>query len=112
MLDHPSADSKVNTIGPHFRGNAYKGEPDIRAIMPRSKKNAGFSNNKKFQYKSPRYKSSLNTSKGSFCSRKKIIKVSFPGVAVWGSCGVGELQIRGVAVWASCGVGAYYYMYY
>ena len=46
------------------------------------------------------------TSKGSFHSRKKIVKVSFPGVAVWGSCGVGELQSGGVAVWASCGVGS------
>ena len=45
------------------------------------------------------------TSKGSFRSRRKIVKVSFPGVAVWGSCGVGELQSGGVAVWGSCGVG-------
>ena len=29
------------------------------------------------------------TSKGSFRSRKKIVKVSFPGVVVWGSCSVG-----------------------
>ena len=48
------------TVGSRFRGNAYKGEPDIRAIMPRSKKNTGFSNDKKFQYKGPRYKSSFN----------------------------------------------------
>ena len=62
-----------------------------------------------------------NTSKGSFRSRIKIVKVSFSGVAVWGSrdvgeprcgrvavwgsCGVGELRCGGVAVWGSCGVG-------
>ena len=44
------------------------------------------------------------TSKGSFCSRKKIVKVSFPGVAVcgscgvWGSRGVEDLRCGGVAV--------------
>ena len=26
------------------------------------------------------------------------------GVAVWGSCSVGELQCRGVAMWGRCGV--------
>ena len=45
------------------------------------------------------------TSKGSFRFRKKIVKVSISGVAVWGSRGVGELQCRGVAVWESCDVG-------
>ena len=45
------------------------------------------------------------TSKGSFCSRKKIVKVSFPGVAVWGSRGVRESRCAGVAVWGSRGVG-------
>ena len=44
------------------------------------------------------------TSKGSFRSWKKIVKVSFPGVVVWGSCSVGELWCGGVAVWVSCGV--------
>ena len=50
------------------------------------------------------------TSKGSFRSRKKIVKVLFPGVAVrggaavWGSCSVRELRCGGVAVWGSCGV--------
>ena len=59
--------------------------------------------------------------KGAFALRKKIVKVSFVGVAmcrssdVWelqclgvavsGSCGVWELQCGGVAVWRSCGVG-------
>ena len=45
------------------------------------------------------------TSKGSFRSGKKIIKVSFPVVAACGSCGVGELQCVGVCVWVSRGVG-------
>ena len=46
-----------------------------------------------------------NTSKGSFRSWKKIVKVSFPSVTVLGSHGVGELRCGGVAVWRSCGVG-------
>ena len=50
-------------------------------------------------------KTLLNSSKGSFCSRKKIVKVLFSGVAVWGICGVRELQFGGVAVWGSHGVG-------
>ena len=45
------------------------------------------------------------TSKGSFRSRKKIVKVLFPGVAVWGSCSVGEMRWGVVEVWGSCGVG-------
>ena len=46
-----------------------------------------------------------STSKGSFRSRKKIVKVSFPGVAMWGSCGVGELRCGVVMGWGSRGVG-------
>ena len=38
---------------------------------------------------------------GSFCLRKKIVKVSFPGVAVCGSCGMLESRCGAVAV---CGV--------
>ena len=49
-----------NTVGSRFRCNAYKGETDIRAMIPRSQINAGFSNDTKFQYKGPRYKSSFN----------------------------------------------------
>ena len=47
-------------------------------------------------YRKPQ-KGLIYTSKGSFCSRKKIVKVSFPGVAVWGSCGVEDLRCGGVA---------------
>ena len=46
-----------------------------------------------------------STSKGSFRSRKKIVKVSFPCVAVWGSCGVREFRCGEVALWGSRGVG-------
>ena len=52
--------------------------------------------------------------KGSSCFRGKIVKVSFPGVAVCGSCGMLEsrcgavalwgVAVWGVAVWESCGV--------
>ena len=45
------------------------------------------------------------TSKWSFCSRKKIVKVLFPSVAVCGSCSVWELRCVGIASWWSCGVG-------
>ena len=52
----------------------------------------------------------MDTRKASFRCRKKIVKISFPGVALWGSRGVGsrgvgESRCGGVAVWGSCGVG-------
>ena len=54
--------------------------------------------------------------KGSFCSRKKNVRVAVcgscrlgelrcGGVAVWGNCSVGKLQCKGVVVWESCCVG-------
>ena len=45
------------------------------------------------------------TSKGSFRSGKKIVKVSIPVVAMWGSHGVGELQCGGNVVLENCNVG-------
>ena len=45
------------------------------------------------------------TSKGSYRSRKKILKVSFPGVAVCGSCDVWQSRCGGVAMHGSRGVG-------
>ena len=50
----------MSTVGPRFKGNAYKGEPHIKAKMLWSKINAGFSNAKKFQYKGPCYKGGFN----------------------------------------------------
>ena len=52
----------------------------------------------------------FNTSKGSFCSRKKIIKVLFPGVSVCGSCDLLESRCVGVAVCRSCGVWEMWYV--
>ena len=43
--------------------------------------------------------------KGAFALGKKIVKVSFPGVAVQGSRGVGKLRCGGVTVWGSRSVG-------
>ena len=40
--------------------------------------------------------------KGSFCSRKKIAKISYIGVTVCLSLGVWELQCVGVAISGSC----------
>ena len=44
------------------------------------------------------------TSKGSFHSRKKIVKVSFPGVVVCESYGIWELRCVGIAVCGYYGV--------
>ena len=57
-----------------------------------------------FQHTFYLLKSNCFTSKGSFCSRKKIVKVLFPGVAACGSCGVLELWCVGVVVCGSCSV--------
>ena len=38
-------------------------------------------------------KTAMFTSKGSFRSRKKIVKISFPGVAVWESCSVKTVSV-------------------
>ena len=45
------------------------------------------------------------TVKGAFASGKKMVKVSFPGVAVCGSCGLWESWCGAGAVWESLGVG-------
>ena len=50
----------MNTVGPRFRGNAYKGEPHITAKLLWSKNNSGFSNAKKFQYEGLCYKGHFN----------------------------------------------------
>ena len=41
------------------------------------------------------------TSKGSFCSKKKIVKVVFSGVAVCESRGLLELHCGAVKMWGS-----------
>ena len=55
-----STAAKINTVGPCHKGNAYKGEPHVKAILLRSKTNAGFSYAKKFHYKGLCYKGCFN----------------------------------------------------
>ena len=39
-----------------------------------------------------------------------MVELRCGGVAVWGSCGVGESQCEGVAMWGSRGVGELHYV--
>ena len=62
-------------VGPRYRGNAYKGEPDIKAKLLRPKKESEFFNAKKFQYKGRYYKGHFDMKVKVFDSKRVFSKL-------------------------------------